>query len=164
MRIRKYILATLITTLVFITSQLPTCAQSAGTGAKSFQNDQLSFDYILNWNIADKSDVEKQYFILTPANASVLIAVIVYRTAITTFDQFSAADQEITKPYLATLAQSLGTSNRSVKEDRGCMELPGGRRVQGVQIRGVYNNEPSTGEVYSFVKAGRFIKPCISKS
>src|SRR5437879_4338948 len=106
----------LVAILVSVVLQVPTCGQTAGTGIKSFRKDQLSFDYVLNWNITDKGDVERQYFILTPANASVLIAVIVYRTAITTFDQFSAAELQITKPYLVTLAQNLGTPSHPVNE------------------------------------------------
>jgi TonB family protein len=147
----------IIRLILILALSSPLClAQSAGGEMKLFEKDGLSFSYPSDWMLTDKSNAQAQHLILSQPQSSVLIMVIAYRELMPSREQFQVALENTTTPYIESIARNFAASGREVERDYPCMEM-GGKKVSGVRIRGLYQNEPSAGAVYALAKARRFV-------
>ena len=131
-------------------------AQSASSEMKPFEKDGLSFSYPSDWTLTDKSNAQAQHLILSQSRSSVLIMVIAYRELMPSREQFQIALDNVTNPYIDSIARNFAASGKAVERDYPCLEMAG-KKVSGVRIRGLYQNEPSAGAVYALAKARRFV-------
>jgi TonB family protein len=135
---------------------LPAFAQDDAGGMKTFVKDGLNFSYPAGWTLTDKSNAQAQHLILSQEKSSIIIMLIAYRELISSEEQFYVGLRGITEPYVESIAKNFNASGSPVERDNPCIEIDG-RKVSGTRIRGLYQKEPSTGEVYAFVRGGRFI-------
>jgi TonB family protein len=131
-------------------------AQGTDGATKTFAADGLSFNYPAGWTLTDKSNPQAQHLILSQEKSSVIIMVVAYRELLDNQDQLYVGVRRITEPYVESIAKNFSSSGRKVERDNPCIEMEG-VRVSGVKLQGVYQNEPSTGEVYAFVRGRRFV-------
>ena len=125
--------------------------------SKTFEKEGISFSYPSGWTLVDKSDSQKQNLLLTRENTFLLIAITAYRQPVSTFDQFDLARRAVTEPYIESLARTFGTPDRPAQPKPSCTELNFFKTITGSLIRGSYQNEQTTAEVYALAKGGRFI-------
>lgn len=146
--LRAVVLLTLLTSTV--------AAQSPADVVKSYAKDGLSFNYPAGWTITDKSNAQAQHLILSQEKSSVIIMVVAYRELLTNREQVYLARRGLTEPYVESIAKNFTASGHAVERDNPCIEVES-VKVTGERVRGFYQNEPSTGEVYSFVRGRRFV-------
>jgi TonB family protein len=142
--------------LTIVLSSFSVHGQARVTEMKSFEKDGLSFNYPSAWTLTDKSDAQKQYLALTHGDSSILIVILAYRDQLSTAEQLETARRNITEPYIDSLANNLSTPGHPAKRDTTCTDL-GGPLVQGVELRGLYHDQPTTAEVYALARGGRFL-------
>jgi TonB family protein len=82
--------------------------------------------------------------------------IVAYRELLTQPGQIQLGVRGITDPYVESIAKNFAASGHPVERDNPCIELEH-VKVTGTRIHGFYQNEPSTGEVYAFVRGRRFI-------
>lgn len=140
--------------LAFLVSSV--LAQSPTGEMKTFAKDGLSFRYPAGWQLTDKSNAQAQHLILSQPNSSIIIMVVAYRESLANKEQLYVGVHNITEPYVESIAKNFKASRQKVERDNPCIEI-GGISVSGVRLRGVYQNEPSTGEVYAFLGGRRFV-------
>lgn len=147
-----------ILSLVFILalSTQPVAAQSSNGETKLFEKDGLSFSYPADWALTDKSNAQAQHLIVSQPKSSILIMVIAYRELMSSREQFHIAFENVTNPYLESIAKNFAAPGKTAERDYPCLEMSG-KKVSGVRIRGLYQNEQSAGMVYSLAKGRRFI-------
>jgi Gram-negative bacterial TonB protein C-terminal len=143
--------------LAFAVLSLSTSAQDSAIPNKEFSKDGLTFSYPTNWTLTDQSNELQQYLALTRSDSTLVIAVIASRTTIKSFDHFSFTEKKITEPYIRSLAENFGAPAHPADRHVRCQEVAFHRNVEGVELKGLYHNEPSTAAVYSFVLGGRFV-------
>lgn len=131
-------------------------AQSPQSGTKHFAKDGLSFDYPASWALADRSTSAAQHLVITLPAISTLIMVIAHRDAVTTFDQSLAVRSAITEPFIENMAEKF-RSGKKMERESLCTEVGDFKAVGGVRLRGLFNNLPTTGEVYTFLLGRRFV-------
>jgi TonB family protein len=151
---KQSLVFSLIFMLAFLVS--PAAAQSPAGEMKTFAKDGLSFSYPAGWRLTDKSNAQAQHLVLSQANSSIIIMVVAYRELLTSKDQLYVGVNRITEPYVESITKNFNASGRKVERDNPCIEIEGAK-VSGTRLRGVYQNEPSTGEVYAFLRARRFV-------
>jgi TonB family protein len=131
-------------------------AQSPAGEVKTFASDGLSFNYPADWTLTDKSNAQAQHLILSQAKSSVLIMIVAYRDLISSREQFALALSNFTSPYLDSIARNFATPAHKAERDYPCMDI-NGVKISGTRLRGLYQNEQSTGEVYTLVRGRRFV-------
>jgi hypothetical protein len=141
--------------LMLILSVLPAFAQDDAGGMKTFNKDGLSFSYPAGWTLTDRSNAQAQHLILSQDKSSIIIMLIAYRELLTNEEQFYVGMRGITEPYVESIARNFAAAGGSVERDNPCIEIDG-MKIAGQRIRGIYQKEPSTGEVYTLVKGRRF--------
>lgn len=129
---------------------------SAQTSNTTFDKDGLKFNYPSNWNLNDKSNSDIQHFLLTPTTGNALIVLISPRVRIESTEQFMRIRRSIYGNYFKAITKSLNIDSDSENQNFQCLEI-NGRRVNGKRFIGSYNNDQSTGEIYSFVLGKRFL-------
>ncbi|HEX7998208.1 MAG TPA: energy transducer TonB [Pyrinomonadaceae bacterium] len=150
---RKVILSLM---MMFALLVSPAAAQSTAGEMKTFAKDGLSFSYPAGWRLTDKSNEQAQHLVLSQPNSSIIIMVVAYRELLTNGEQLSVGVRNITEPYIESIVKNFAASKQRVERDNPCIEI-GGVKVSGTRLRGVYQNEPSAGEVYAFLRVGRFV-------
>lgn len=152
---KRYSLAlSAVMLLTLLLSAVP--AQSPPDVVKSYAKDGLSFNYPAGWTVTDKSNAQAQHLILSLEKSSVIIMVVAYRELLTNKEQVYLARRAITEPYVESIAKNFTASGHPVERDNPCIEVES-VKVTGERVHGFYQNEPSTGEVYTFVRGRRFV-------
>ena len=133
-------------------SQEPAAAQPKSTD-EHFAKDGLSFEYPSGWKLLDKSTEAAQHLILWREGSSVIVMVIAHRDAVENLEQFEAAREAITKPYVEMLARQFGVKTIPSWDETKCLDLgerfPVSQRfATGFKLSGQSDGKPSTGEVY----------------
>ena len=146
--------------LIFITTLfcLNAFARSPQSELKHFAKDDLSFDYPAGWALTDKSTPQAQHLTLVRPGGSEMIMIIAYRDPVTSFAQFLAARDQLTEPYIESVAQKFGSAGKPAEREFLCTEVsPLDKSVGGLRLRGSFNQQPSAGEFYSFLMRQRFV-------
>lgn len=137
---------------------LSASAQSIPVEMKHFARDGLSFDYPAGWALNDKSTPQAQHLVIVLPNSSALIMVIAHRDTVTSSEQFFAARQGTTEPFIKSVEEKFRPNGKVPAErDFPCIEIGELKSVGGIRLRGSFNRAPSTGEFYSFVLGRRFV-------
>lgn len=148
--------ATLI--LIAILFCLPAFGQSPPSELKQFNKDGLTFDYPAGWTLADKSTPQAQHLLLTRPGGSEVIVIIAYRDLVTSLPQFQAAQEAITEPYIKSVAEKFSPAGKPAVREPLCTEIGArNKTVAGNRLHGSFNQQPSTGEFYSFLMRQRFV-------
>lgn len=127
-------------------------AQTDPTGNyQNYSSDKLNFSYPANWKITDRSEKQIQQVNLVPESGNALIIVIAYRPKITTDEEFEQLKDSVTKPYVEKILKGFTSAQRT----EICATI-GDLKVPGFRISGLYNNEESMSDVFSFAVNGRF--------
>jgi TonB family protein len=145
---------------IFITilCGLSAFAQSPQGELKHFAKDDLSFDYPVGWTLMDKSTPQAQHLTIVRPGGSEMIMIIAYRELVKSFAQFQVARDQITVPYIESVAQRFGSAGKPAEREFLCTEVsPFNKSVGGLRVRGSFNQQPSTGEFYSFLMRQRFV-------
>ncbi len=146
--------------LIFITALccLNALAQSPQSELKHFATDGLSFDYPGGWTLTDKSTPQAQHLTLVRPGGSEMIMIIAYRELVTSSAQFHVAHDQITEPYIESVAQKFGSTGKPAEREFLCTEVSQhNKSVGGLRVRGSFNQQPSTGEFYSFLMRQHFV-------
>lgn len=136
--------------------QVVITAQVNISDKKSFKNKTLSFDYPADWKITDKSTSKVQQINVTSANNVALIMVMVYEPKISTYAEFYQAKVGTAMPYIESITKRFSSAGESAVQSDACLEVKS-EKVTGLKISGVYENEPSTSQIFSFVMNNRFV-------
>jgi hypothetical protein len=119
--------------------------------SQNYSGEKLSFSYPANWKITDKSTQKIQQLNLVPESGNALIMVIAYRPKISTQDEFEQVKVAVTQPYIEKISKGFVSSNRTqVCTKTNDLQIPGFR------ITGLYNQEESASDIFSFVMDGKF--------
>jgi TonB family protein len=137
-------------------------SQSSQSAVEHFTKDGLSFDYPMSWKLTDRSTEAAQHLILSREGSSVLVTVIAHRHAVANLQQFEAARDAITKPYVESMARSLGVQKIPSWDEAKCLDvgerMPIAQRfAMGFRLTGQSNGAPSTGEVYVLTLGRRLV-------
>src|ERR1700749_3252565 len=123
-------------------------AQSRSETVEHLSKDVLSFDYPSGWSIVDKSNEQLLHVILTRADNSALIIIIVQREPLQTSKQFYDARNAVTLPFVENLAHQLGLNKAPEESDAQCLSV-NWQVASGFRMKGQLKGEPATGEVYT---------------
>jgi TonB family protein len=137
-------------------------AQPSQSAVEHFAKDGLSFDYPSGWKLIDRSTEAAQHLIFGREGSSALVMVIAHRNAVADLHQFEAARDVITKPYVESMARSLGVQKIPSWDEAKCLDvgerLPVAQRFAvGFKLTGQSGGAPSTGEVYVFTLGRRLV-------
>ena len=121
-----------------------------------FSKEGLSFDYLSGWSLADTGDAQMQRLVLTRAGGSNIIMVFAQRELITTAMQLYGSRTNVTMPYVTNIAHKLGLDRPPSPKEAQCVPI-GGRPAVGFRMRGQFEGEPTTAEVYTIVLGQRLL-------
>lgn len=132
-------------------------AQNPSAEIKTFDDKRLKFTYPADWTLTDKSTNKKQYLLLSKEQTTALIGIDSHRDRIVSMEKFRALKGDTEKAYFKAISDSLSTTyQQRVDREYFCLDF-NGRNVVGERLVGLYKNEPSKGEFYSFILGGRLL-------
>lgn len=139
--------------LVTLTLALSFQAQVANTETKRFEKAGLVFDFPAEWKLIDKSSDDVQYFAVNSEGSTTQISVIDQSASVLQCDP--PVGKAVTDLLLERIAAQIHSATplqtTAVKIQIGSMDM------DGVQLHGLLNNQPVTGEVYSLQLNPRFV-------
>ena len=121
-----------------------------------FDEAGLKFSYPADWTLTDKSSLETQHLLLSKPGSSVLITIYSPREFIQSNTQFNNIQRKVLESFVTAISKTLDVPRNSTNQTFPCLDF-NGRNITGTKISGLYNNEPSKGEIYPFVLGNRFI-------
>jgi TonB family protein len=124
---------------------------------KLFEKGGISFSFPRTFNLTQKNDNDKETFVLNQETSSAIIAITVYHSVVSSYDQFNSLHRTFTTPYIDTLVKAFSSSRVSTSQEPSCTNVRAFGKLPGVTLRGMYQNENTTAEVYDFVRGGYFV-------
>jgi hypothetical protein len=132
-------------------------ALSFGQAASSvYDEDGLRFSYPSNWTLTDRSSADTQHLLLSRPDSLLLIAIVSPRQVIVAQDQFWKMRSLVDEKFFKAIEKGLAGANGTGESDAQCLDF-NGRNIPGKRFKGIYKNEPSTGEVYPFALGNRLV-------
>ena len=134
---------------------LPANAQASEGETKQYAKDGMAFQYPVGWVITDKSSAEAQHLILSREGSSVLIMIVALRALGSDSAPLDSSRTSFTQRLIETMAKKFGESGSPTERESVCIDVSG-KKASGVRLKGMYDKQPSTGEVFSFMMGFRF--------
>lgn len=146
----------LIILLLAVCSHINVSAQTTTAESKTYDKDGLKFEYPADWNLIDKSSTEIQTLYLTKEKSTVLIIISSPRETLGQSRQFENLQRDSFSKYEEGISKSFSTAKKSAESKSVCFDI-NDRKISGTRIEGIYNNEPGTGDLYSFALGNRLV-------
>lgn len=143
----------LLLTVAFVC--LPTNPQSSGGETTRYAKDGLAFEYPVGWVLTDKSTAEAQHMILSREGSSVLVMIVALRALVSDGRKLDSAVKSFKEPLIENISNKFGESGAPAARDPVCVDV-GGKKAGGVRLKGMYDRQPGTAEVFSFMAGLRF--------
>lgn len=143
----------------FILVMLPALfisGQTPNDNLKTFYVGGLKFDYPADWVLTDKSTRSTQHLQLTKPGSLALIAIISPGETIESLEQYSKVQTNISESYIKAIKGNLRPPAKKIAEEYLCLDF-NGRHISGMKFTGLFNGEPSAGEIYPFILGKRFL-------
>jgi TonB family protein len=132
-------------------------AHSFGQVATStYDKDGLKFSYPSDWIIVDRSSAETQHLLISKPSSLVLISIVSPRESLIAQKQFWMMRSLVDEKFFSAIEKGLAGEKGGGEFEAQCLDF-NGRTVPGKVFRGVYQNEPSTGEIYPFALGDRLV-------
>jgi hypothetical protein len=145
--------------LVFLTAflRLTVSAQSSNDGSKIYDKDGLSFSYPTTWELIDQSTVEMQQFKTINDWQFRAHYINSPRYLVTTDEQLFTVKDTITDRFIRNISRNFGGNDLvPVEKEYLCTQFGEKKKPRAV-MRGVYQNQPATAEIYHAVLEHRFL-------
>ena len=143
-----------IATLAIMATLSITFAQASALSPQQFSKAGLSFEYPLDWKLADSSTDGVHYITVISSDGADQIAVIAQLGSVEQCD-FQAAGKAISDALISRVARQLHAANPL--QTKPLKTRVGGEEISGAEFRGTLNNRPVTSEVYSFRDSMHFV-------
>lgn len=144
------------TTLLLLVVLLAVPVAPQGGGGH-YSKEGLAFDYpAQGWALGDSGDAQMQRLTLTRAGASNIVIVFAQRELITTAMELNRSRANVTMPYVTNIAHKLGLNRPPPPNEAECLPV-GGRPAVGFRMKGQFEGEPTTAEVYTVVLGQRLL-------
>jgi TonB family protein len=131
-------------------------AQSESADVKTFDQDGLRFSYPAGWSLQDRSTAEVQYFLLSPKESMVMVAIISPRESVRDLEVFSRLEDNVKSTYFDTFEKGLTSPDVPMEKESVCLDL-NGRKISGNRFTGRYKNEPAVSESYTLALGNRLL-------
>lgn len=132
-------------------------AQNEGAKLSTYDKDGLKFEYPSDWILTDKSAPEIQTFYLTKEKSTALIIISSPREILVASRQYEILQKDSKSKYSAAVSESFSTADKEADSESVCLSINDNRKILGTRFKGIYNNEPATGDVYSFALGNRLL-------
>lgn len=142
----RSIVTSLALSLLFLQAAF---AQNAAPALKAYDAEGLKFDYPADWTLVDKSTPEVQHLLLTKPDSMLLIVIVSPREFLTERRQFALLHSSVYRNYFSAMEDTLKTKNKDPEREYFCTDVKG-HSVGSTRIKGLYKDDASTGEIYSF--------------
>ena len=113
---------------------------------KNYTNNNLSFDYPADWQLADDTNADANQFTLTKANSDVQIRGFVHKGRIST-DKLPEAKSKFIDPYIAATAKQFVQMGAKPEQSPDTTEI-GGVKADGVNISASLGGEKGSAKIY----------------
>ena len=149
MKLLPYLLATLLLSALIASGQ-------AGSDARHFAKDGLSFDYPANWQISDQSTSQIQLIQMLRGDGYAEIRIRVPRESLNSAQKESEAKKLIQDKYVEQFVDTLQQAGLKPTRAEATTEIASGPAT-GIRVRALLDREPGGMDSYYRVISERFV-------
>ena len=128
----------------------------AGSDARHYAKDGLSFDYPANWQISDQSTPQIQLIQMLRGDGYAEIRIRVPRESLNSPQKESEAKKLIQDKYVEQFVDTLQQAGLKPTRAEATTEIGGGPAT-GIRVRALLDREPGGMDSYYRVLSGRFV-------